>query len=104
MARYFDEMRAVVERHGGTVEKFIGDAVMAVFGVPVLHKEALAVAGQVEEARATLTETVDVYERKGATVMTAAARRRLATNYRRLRRRTTSSTNASSSSIEPSLT
>ena len=32
--RYFEEMRAILERHGGTVEKFIGDAVMAVFGVP----------------------------------------------------------------------
>jgi class 3 adenylate cyclase/tetratricopeptide (TPR) repeat protein len=39
MTRYFDEMRAVVERHGGTVEKFIGDAVMAVFGVPVVHED-----------------------------------------------------------------
>ena len=34
MSRYFDEMGAAIERHGGTVEKFIGDAVMAVFGVP----------------------------------------------------------------------
>ena len=34
MRRYFDEMRAAIERHGGTVEKFIGDAVMAVFGLP----------------------------------------------------------------------
>ena len=34
MARYFERMKAIVERHGGTVEKFIGDAVMAVFGVP----------------------------------------------------------------------
>jgi class 3 adenylate cyclase len=33
MTRYFDEMRAALEHHGGTVEKFIGDAVMAVFGV-----------------------------------------------------------------------
>jgi class 3 adenylate cyclase len=32
VSRYFDVMRAVVERHGGTVEKFIGDAIMAVFG------------------------------------------------------------------------
>ena len=32
LTRYYDEMRAVVERHGGSVEKFIGDAVMAVFG------------------------------------------------------------------------
>ncbi len=39
MARYFDAMRQVIELHGGTVEKFIGDAVMAVFGVPVLHED-----------------------------------------------------------------
>src|SRR5215210_266373 len=37
--RYFDEMRAILERHGGTVEKFAGDAVMAVFGVPVAHED-----------------------------------------------------------------
>jgi class 3 adenylate cyclase len=35
LARYFERMRAIVSAHGGTVEKFIGDAVMAVFGVPV---------------------------------------------------------------------
>jgi class 3 adenylate cyclase/tetratricopeptide (TPR) repeat protein len=39
MSRYFDEMQAVVESHEGTVEKFIGDAVMAVFGIPVLHED-----------------------------------------------------------------
>src|SRR5262245_21255780 len=39
LARYFEEMRLIVERHGGTVEKFIGDAVMAVFGVPVAHED-----------------------------------------------------------------
>ena len=39
MARYFEAARTVIERHGGTVEKFIGDAVMAVFGVPVAHED-----------------------------------------------------------------
>jgi class 3 adenylate cyclase/tetratricopeptide (TPR) repeat protein len=39
MSLYFDEMRRVIERHDGTVEKFIGDAVMAVFGVPRLHED-----------------------------------------------------------------
>ena len=39
LARYFDRMKAAVERHGGTVEKFIGDAVMAVFGIPALHED-----------------------------------------------------------------
>ena len=34
LSRYFERMKAIVERHEGTVEKFIGDAVMAVFGVP----------------------------------------------------------------------
>ena len=39
LARYFEGMKVIVERHGGSVEKFIGDAVMAVFGVPVLHED-----------------------------------------------------------------
>ena len=39
LARYFERMKAVVESHGGTVEKFIGDAVMAVFGVPAAHED-----------------------------------------------------------------
>src|SRR5206468_12989502 len=39
MARYFTIMKAVIEHHGGTVEKFIGDAVMAVFGIPQIHED-----------------------------------------------------------------
>ena len=39
LGRYFERMQGIVERHGGSVEKFIGDAVMAVFGVPVLHED-----------------------------------------------------------------
>ena len=39
MTRYFDAMRDELERHGGVIEKFIGDAVMAVFGLPRLHED-----------------------------------------------------------------
>jgi class 3 adenylate cyclase/tetratricopeptide (TPR) repeat protein len=38
-SRYFDAMRRAIERHGGAVEKYIGDAVMAVFGIPQLHED-----------------------------------------------------------------
>jgi class 3 adenylate cyclase/tetratricopeptide (TPR) repeat protein len=39
MSLYYDCMRRILERHGGTVAKFIGDAVLAVFGVPTLHED-----------------------------------------------------------------
>ncbi len=39
MKRYFGTMQAVIERHGGSVEKFIGDAIMAVFGIPRMHED-----------------------------------------------------------------
>ncbi|MGZ6563706.1 MAG: BTAD domain-containing putative transcriptional regulator [Solirubrobacteraceae bacterium] len=39
MSRYFEELRAIIERHGGTVAKLIGDAVMGVFGIPRVHEE-----------------------------------------------------------------
>ncbi len=39
MSRYFNEMRARLESHGGTVEMYLGDAVMAIFGVPVVHED-----------------------------------------------------------------
>ena len=54
LARYFEQMTAIVEHHGGSVEKFIGDAVMAVFGVPVVHEDdalrALRAAVEMREA------------------------------------------------------
>jgi class 3 adenylate cyclase/tetratricopeptide (TPR) repeat protein len=39
LSRYFDIAREVVERHGGSIEKFIGDAVMAVWGTPIAHED-----------------------------------------------------------------
>ncbi len=39
MSRYFDSMKAVLDLHGGTIEKYIGDAIMAVFGLPRLHED-----------------------------------------------------------------
>ena len=39
MSRYFEVMKTALEQHGGTVEKFIGDAVMAVYGLPVRHED-----------------------------------------------------------------
>src|SRR4029077_10849130 len=55
MSLYFEEMRRAVERHGGTVEKFIGDAVMAVFGVPKLHEDdALRAVRAAQEMSAAL--------------------------------------------------
>jgi class 3 adenylate cyclase/tetratricopeptide (TPR) repeat protein len=39
MGRWYEAMRAAVERHGGMVEKFVGDAVMAVFGLPRAHED-----------------------------------------------------------------
>ncbi len=63
MGRYFDEMAAVIESHGGTVEKFIGDAVMAVFGIPRLHEDdavrAVRAAIGMREALASLNTELE---------------------------------------------
>jgi class 3 adenylate cyclase/tetratricopeptide (TPR) repeat protein len=57
LARYFARMKEIVEGHGGTVEKFIGDAVMAVFGVPVVHEDdALRACRAAVEMRDALPE------------------------------------------------
>ena len=67
LARYFERMKTIVERHGGTVEKFIGDAVMAVFGVPVAHEDdALRAVRAGAEMRAALPE-LGVQARIGVT-------------------------------------
>ena len=65
MTRYFDEMRTVLERHGGTVEKFIGDAVMAVFGIPHVHEDdALRAVRATIEMREQLAELNQDLERE----------------------------------------
>jgi class 3 adenylate cyclase/tetratricopeptide (TPR) repeat protein len=57
MRSYYEEMRTILERHGGTVEKFIGDAVMAVFGVPVSHEDdALRAVRAAWEMRAAVPD------------------------------------------------
>jgi class 3 adenylate cyclase/tetratricopeptide (TPR) repeat protein len=57
LARYFERMKGIVESHGGTVEKFIGDAVMAVFGVPLVHEDdALRACRAAVEMRDALPE------------------------------------------------
>jgi class 3 adenylate cyclase/tetratricopeptide (TPR) repeat protein len=68
MARYFETAKAVVELHGGTVEKFIGDAVMAVFGVPAVHEDdALRAVRAAEELRGGLAELNDELEQSYGT-------------------------------------
>jgi class 3 adenylate cyclase/tetratricopeptide (TPR) repeat protein len=58
MGRYFERAKMIVDRHGGTTEKFIGDAVVAVFGVPQLHEDdahrAVRAAVEIRDACAEL--------------------------------------------------
>mgnify|MGYP000049964235 CR=1 FL=1 len=57
MRRYFEDLRAILERHGGTVEKFVGDAVMAVFGIPLSHEDdALRAVRAATEMRTAIAE------------------------------------------------
>jgi class 3 adenylate cyclase/tetratricopeptide (TPR) repeat protein len=70
MSRYYEAMRAPVERHGGRVDKFIGDAVVAFFGVPVAHEDdalrAVRAAAGMHAALVELNEDLD--RRFGVTV------------------------------------
>jgi class 3 adenylate cyclase/tetratricopeptide (TPR) repeat protein len=63
MAQAFEISRLAVERHGGTVAKFIGDAVMAVFGLPVRHEDdtlrAVRAAIEVKAGLMTLAESLE---------------------------------------------
>jgi class 3 adenylate cyclase/tetratricopeptide (TPR) repeat protein len=72
MWRYFDTVQTALERHGGTVEKFIGDAVMAVFGVPAVHEDdALRAARAAFETREALERLNAELEREhGVRILT----------------------------------
>ena len=63
MSRYFEAMQVVLERHGGTVNKFIGDAVLAVFGVPRVHEDdalrAVRAAADMSGSLAALNEELE---------------------------------------------
>jgi class 3 adenylate cyclase/tetratricopeptide (TPR) repeat protein len=65
MLSYFHEMRGALERHGGTVEKFVGDAVLAVFGVPEAHEDdALRACRAALEMQARLAALNEQFERR----------------------------------------
>jgi class 3 adenylate cyclase/tetratricopeptide (TPR) repeat protein len=70
MSRYFNEMRAALEQHGGTVEKYIGDAIMAVFGLPRVREDdavrAVRAALEMRQRLAALNEELE--SRWGVTV------------------------------------
>ncbi|MBA3364186.1 MAG: AAA family ATPase, partial [Actinobacteria bacterium] len=72
MGRYFEEARAILERHGGRVEKFIGDAVMAVFGLPVANEDdalrAVRAAAELRAAGAPLEMAVRIGVNTGEVV------------------------------------
>jgi class 3 adenylate cyclase len=63
MGRYFEVARAAVEKHGGTVEKFVGDAVLAVFGIPEVREDdalrAVRAAAEVNGGISALAEDLE---------------------------------------------
>src|SRR5215210_1800898 len=74
MTEYFESMRPIVESHGGTLAKFLGDAVLAVFGIPTLHEDdALRAVRTAVEMRTQLERLNAGLERRfGLTISTRA--------------------------------
>ena len=74
MDRYFDQIRMTIERHGGTVDRFPGDAMMAVFGVPIVHEDdavrAVRAAVEIRRQLPQLAERLDVTLRHRAAITT----------------------------------
>jgi len=78
MARWFEDARAILERHGGRVEKFVGDAVMAVFGVPRVHEDdalrAVRAAAELQRPELRIgVNTGEVVTGEGETLVTGDA-------------------------------
>jgi class 3 adenylate cyclase len=78
LSRYFDTARQLIGRYGGTVEKFIGDAVMAVWGTPVAREDdaerAVRAALDLTDAVSALGEDIGAKELKArAGVLTGDA-------------------------------
>ncbi len=63
LVRYFEEMSAVIRRHGGIVERYIGDEIMAMFGVPILHEDdalrAVRTAAEMSDTLAILNRELE---------------------------------------------
>ena len=94
LTRYFDVARTVIERYGGTVEKFIGDAVMAVWGAPVAQEDdaeravraALDLAAAIPEINPLLRARAGILTGEAAvTLARLAARTRSASQPSRRR-------------------
>jgi class 3 adenylate cyclase/tetratricopeptide (TPR) repeat protein len=70
MTDYFEGVRPVIERHGGTLAKFIGDAVMAVYGLTELHEDdALRAVRTAVEMRETLARLNEDFQRQYGVVL-----------------------------------
>jgi class 3 adenylate cyclase/tetratricopeptide (TPR) repeat protein len=75
MSRYYDEMRTALEQHGGTVTKLMGDAVLAVFGIPTVHEDdALRALTAASHMQRTLEDlNVEMTRERGVTLETKIA-------------------------------
>jgi class 3 adenylate cyclase/tetratricopeptide (TPR) repeat protein len=75
MARFYAAVREPVERHGGTVEKVIGDALVAVFGIPVVHEDdALRAVRAALEMRDAVRQLGEIQARIGVNTGDVLAR------------------------------